>query len=209
MVGNSFLVQCILEWNLYCLVCIRSQHGVLKQCKLFEVAFWPVYIRMEYCTVWSSFLVCIVELTPLSSVCYCSSSVWSQPSPLWYMYLLPPLDVVRDGHRHGKVATEIPHFNPRILGDCGGRPVTELKIRFSFNGWLCSSARGGGASRRRQLRPFVSCFVYFYFSLSESICDSMVSHYQRNYGEFCSRQQSRKQQAPSLWCSNSGYHWNS
>ncbi|KAM3293978.1 hypothetical protein ACQJBY_037089 [Aegilops geniculata] len=33
------------------------------------------------------------------------------------MYPLPPLDVVRDGHRHGNVATEIPHSNPRLRGD--------------------------------------------------------------------------------------------
>ena len=106
------------------------------------------------------------------------------------MYPLPPLDVVRYGHRHGKVTTEIPHFNPRIRGGCGGQLVTELKIWFGVNGWLRSSTRSGGASRR-QLRAFVSCFVY-YFSLSESIRDSIVSHYQRNYGGFCSRHQIRK-----------------
>ncbi|KAM3347896.1 hypothetical protein ACQJBY_021674 [Aegilops geniculata] len=110
------------------------------------------------------------------------------------MYPLPPLDVVRYGHRHGKVATKIPHFNPRIRGDSGGQLVTELKTRFSVNSWLRCNARGGGPSRR-QLRPFVSCFVY-YFSLSESIRDSIVSHYQLNYGGFCSRHQIRKQQAP-------------
>ncbi|XP_048562625.1 uncharacterized protein LOC125543352 [Triticum urartu] len=97
-----------------------------------------------------------------------------------HIYPLPPLDVVRYGHRHGKVTTEIPHFNPRIRGGCGGQLVTELKIWFSVNGWLRSSARGGGALRR-QLHAFISCFVY-YFSLSESIRDSIVSHYQRNYG---------------------------
>ena len=112
------------------------------------------------------------------------------------MYPLPPLDVVRYGDIHGKVAAEMPHFNPWIRGDCGGQLVTELKIRFSVNGCLRSSTRSGGASRR-QLRAFVSCFVY-YFSLSESIRDSIVSHYERNYGVFCSRHQIRKQQAVSL-----------
>ena len=33
-----------------------------------------------------------------------------------HIYPLPPLDVVCYEHRHGKVATEIPHFNPRIGG---------------------------------------------------------------------------------------------
>ncbi|KAM3293979.1 hypothetical protein ACQJBY_037089 [Aegilops geniculata] len=120
------------------------------------------------------------------------------------MYPLPPLDVVRDGHRHGNVATEIPHSNPRLRGDwrsASDRAQNPVQCQWwvvlQCEGWWRFEEETGAC-----LCQLVFVLLLFTFRINR---DSMVSHYQPNYGEFCSRQQIRKQQTPSLWCSSSGY----
>lgn len=78
---NDFLLFGMHLYDFNYLDCIFTINiGCFSSVNCLKLVFWSVCMRMEYRTVWSTFLVCIVEPTHLSSFWFHFLELWEEHS---------------------------------------------------------------------------------------------------------------------------------